>query len=139
MIFPLVSCNKNYYTEYKAITYDELPKEVRAKTDSIVSNYSGEGYMCYDLSSGCKDCRVHNDDEGMLGLLINRRPHIVINACNKVYEVPITFQGALFFIYENKIYFPYITYFEGDLHGSKKIKEYLDIKKLEYRVVDLKN
>ena len=130
------SCdNGNYFVEYKTIKYQNLPKEVKLKFDNVLNNYIlGDGYLCYDLSEKCKDCIVYRDDKGMLGIFFNRKPHVIIKNCEEVFEVPITFQGMIYVLYNEHLYFPKIN----EYMGEKKIKEYHDIKKFEYRVISIK-
>lgn len=133
----LLSCTskyKNYYTSFRKINFVDLPVAVREASDSLIGNYIDDGIKCYNLNNDCINCSVYNDDKGMLGLLINRKPRIIINSCGNEYVFPVSFQGNIYIINDNYIYFPNIEY-----TTNKKIKDYLDIEKLEYRVIDLEN
>lgn len=127
--------SKKILQGYDVITYKDLPPNHILKIDSLLINFTKENQnkICFNLINNCVECEAYNDDRGLMGYFINRKPHIVIKNCINTYKFPVTFQGKIYLIDKDYVYFPIIDVYKYDV----KLKDYVNIKKIKYGRIEI--
>lgn len=125
------SCSTKVLKENYIVGYNELPQAVQTDFSKIGNTVN----LFMAIENTNKNCKTTIESCSPIQAILPKA-YLIIETCQEKYKVDFSISAARYFVIDkNKIYFTKISFIS--IKGDTPLSESLDLKKINYGVIDL--
>lgn len=131
IIVAVTSCSTKVLKENYIVGYNELPQAVQADFSKIGNTVN----LFMAIGNTDKNCKTTIESGSPIQAILPKA-YLIIETCQEKYKVDFSISAARYFVIDkNKIYFTKISFIS--IKGDTALNESLDLKRINYGVIDL--